>query len=227
MEKKMWMILLLSTTIIIAKSQPIEDKYVDLGLSVKWATYNIGATNPEDSGYYFAWGEVSNKSDYSWSTYVFCSDCRGKAFTKYVLKKRQGNLDKKQILDLDDDAAHVIWGSKWRIPTINEMTELQQNCRFIIEEKNGVNGFRIYSKVNNNSIFLPFAGSYGEDGIKHKGNEGAYWTSNLTPHGSCFYNGSSRSIMYLLLPHAPGQGTAPRFLGLPIRPVWDSSMSED
>lgn len=93
-------------------------EYVDLGLSVKWATCNVGANTPEEFGDYFAWGETAPKSEYTWSSYTYCTDDEGKMFSKYVLKKRQGDKDGKNTLDLSDDAAHVrisvrpVWDSE-------------------------------------------------------------------------------------------------------------------
>ena len=84
-------------------------EYVDLGLSVKWATCNVGADSPEDYGDYFAWGETEPKSTYYWSTYKWY---RGDYdnLTKYCTSSSYGTVDNKKQLDLSDDAARANWG---------------------------------------------------------------------------------------------------------------------
>ena len=96
---------------------------VDLGLpsGTLWATCNVGATNPEGYGDYFAWGETANKEKYKWSTY-FDTNNFGKTYTKYY------NNGGKTVLDPEDDAAHVNWGGSWRMPTKAEWQELIDNC---------------------------------------------------------------------------------------------------
>lgn len=95
-------------------------EYVDLGLSVKWAKYNIGATKPEESGYYFAWGETEPKSYFSWDNYKFTTD-GGNTLTKYT------GIDYSKLVR-EDDAAAVKWGGEWRMPTVEEFNELFNNC---------------------------------------------------------------------------------------------------
>jgi len=206
-------------------------EYVDLGLSVKWATCNVGANTPEEFGDYFAWGETAPKSEYTWSSYTYCTDDEGKKFSKYVLKKRQGDKDGKNTLDLSDDAAHVNWGDNWRMPTSQEVNELCQKCQFVLEEMNGVMGYRVYSRVNKNSIFIPFAGSYSTDIFNPEG--GAYWTSNLVSKGNLFDCGSTIIRIMALRYHFDGHsnfvgiGDAVRCLGMSVRPVWDSEVGRD
>ena len=104
--------------------------YVDLGLTsgTKWATANVGAKTPQDYGNYYAWGEVTTKSTYAWSTYKY--DDYNK-LTKYCSKSsygKDGFTDTKTTLDLSDDAAYVNWGGKWRMPTDEQQTELRNEC---------------------------------------------------------------------------------------------------
>ena len=94
---------------------------VDLGLpsGLKWASCNIGATTPEEYGYYYAWGETTTKADYSWETYKYANGAKNK-LTKYCTDASYGDngfADNKTTLDLEDDAAHVKWGGSWRMPT--------------------------------------------------------------------------------------------------------------
>ena len=153
--------------------------YVDLGLSVKWATCNVGANNPEDYGDYFAWGETTTKDTYNWSTYKYCNGDYD-LLTKYCNKSSYGNngfTDNKTQLELSDDAARVNWGGAWRMPTGAELTELREQCTWTWTTQNGVYGRKVTSKTNGNSIFLPAAGC-------------RYGTS-LSDAGSSYYMSSS------------------------------------
>lgn len=154
----------------------VENKFVvepvDLGLSVKWANCNVGATSPEDYGWYFAWGETEPKSNYSWSTYFDSVNGNSSNFTKYA-------TNKKTQLDPEDDAAHVNWGGDWRMPTKTEQDELRTNCTWTWITQNGVNGYKVTSKVNGNSIFLPAAGYRYDSSLDDAGSYGYYWPSSL------------------------------------------------
>lgn len=153
---------------------------VDLGLSVKWASFNVGASSPEEYGDYFAWGETEPKSTYSRITYKWCNGS-STSMTKYCTSSSFGTVDGKTILDLADDAAHVNWGGNWRMPTKAEQDELRNtnNCTWTWTTQNGVNGYKVTSKKNGNSIFLPAAGS----SLGYAGSSGYYWSSSLDPYG--------------------------------------------
>lgn len=159
-------------------------EYVDLGLSVKWATCNIGAENPGMHGNYFMWGDYAVNSNCSWSTYLYCAGS-GKNQTKYSTKKKtgyKGFVDNISELEQGDDVAHVIWGGEWRMPTIYEMKELQSRCSWNWERLNGVSGYKVTSRVpgyEGRYIFLPASGSCSEDKINGVGNEGSYWSNTL------------------------------------------------
>ncbi len=134
-------------------------EYVDLGLSVKWATCNVGATNPEDYGNYYAWGETTTKSTYTSSnstTYgVSMSDISGNA---------------------EYDAARANWGGTWRMPTKAEFSELITNCTWAWTTQNEVNGYKV-TGPNGNSIFLPAAGYRDGSSLGYAGSDGFYWSS--------------------------------------------------
>ena len=153
-------------------------EYVDLGLSVKWATCNVGANKPEDYGDYFAWGETKPKSTYNWSTYKWC---RGSydTQTKYNTKGSYGTVDNKKTLELSDDAARANWGGAWRMPTDAEWTELREQCTWTWTTQNGVKGYKVTSKSNGNSIFLPAAGYRYDSSLYGAGSNGYYWSSSL------------------------------------------------
>lgn len=136
-------------------------EYVDLGLSVKWASCNLGAESPEKAGMYFAWGETKPKETYTRDNYKWSSDGNLTSFTKYCTNEAYGIVDNKEILEPSDDAAYVLLGDGWRIPTTDEWTELRTNSVWAWETVNGVEGFKIISNINGNSIFLPAVGNKG------------------------------------------------------------------
>ena len=155
-----------------------EHGYVDLGLSVKWATCNVGADSPEDYGDYFAWGETQPKSTYNWSTYKW-SEGDSYYLTKYCTNSSYGTVDYKTQLDLSDDAACANWGGSWRMPTHEEFTELREKCSWTWTTQNGVKGYKVTSKTNGNSIFLPAAGFRYDSSLGEAGLDGCYWSSSL------------------------------------------------
>ena len=168
-------------------------EYVDLGLSVKWATCNVGASKPEEYGDHFAWGETKPKSYYRWHSYKWC---RGDYdnLTKYCTSSSYGTVDHETQLDLSDDAAHVNWGGSWRMPTDDELTELREKCTWTWTTQNGVKGYKVTSKTNGRSIFLPAAGYRNGRSLRYAGSLG-YWSSSLNtdfPNGAgCVFFSSS------------------------------------
>lgn len=169
--------------------------YVDLGLSSGrlWATYNVGATKPEEYGSHFAWGETRPKSDYSEYTYRWSTaDETGwlDQLLKYNLDGRYGEVDRKTVLDAADDAATANWGSSWRMPTSNEIKELIESCswRWTSNFNNtGVAGRVGTSDYNGNTIFLPAAGNYDGTAYDYEGRSGDYWSSVITSESKYAY----------------------------------------
>ena len=103
-------------------------EYIDLGLSVKWATCNVGADTPESYGDLYAWGMTvtSYEAGYSWDSYIYCNGSDS-SMTKYCKNRHygyEGFTDDKTTLEPKDDVAHILWGGKWRIPTADEWREL-------------------------------------------------------------------------------------------------------
>ena len=146
-------------------------EYVDMGLSVKWATCNVGASKPEDYGDYYAWGETEVKGDYSESNYAYCRR------TKY--DSLGGN-----IAGTEFDVARKKWGCTWRLPTRAEQDELINNCTWTWTKQNGVDGYKVTSKKNGNSIFLPAAGYRYGTNLYNSGSYGFYWSSSLVRSSS-------------------------------------------
>ena len=153
--------------------------YVDLGLSVKWATCNIGASSPEEYGDYFAWGETAPKDVYVWSTYKWCNGSQN-TLTKYCTNKEYGAVDNKITLELEDDAAHVNWGGEWRMPTKEELEELHKKCTWTPTKINGVSGREI-TGPNGNKLFLPNSG-YCSEGKYPGGGTGHCWSNTSSLH---------------------------------------------
>ena len=188
-------------------------EYVDLGLSVKWATCNLGATKPEEYGNYYAWGETEPKSEYNWSTYKWGNGYYD--LTKYCTQAnlgRDGFTDNKTVLDLEDDAAHVALGGSWRMPTTAEQNELRERCTWEWTSINGVNGQKV-TGPNGNSIFLPAAGYRAETSLYLAGSTGYCWSSSL----GTYYP----SDAYYLIFHSGARVlyNGGRYVGLSIRPV--------
>ncbi len=153
--------------------------WVDLGLSygTLWATCNVGATNPEDYGDYFAWGETTVKENYWWNTYAYYKNYTG--LTKYCSFSPDGTVDNRYLLEAADDAATVNWRGDWRMPTKDEQDQLRTQCTWKWTTLNGVNGYKVTSKAkgNTNSIFLPAAGLRCKTSLNAAGLAGHYWSS--------------------------------------------------
>lgn len=186
--------------------------YVDLGLSVKWATCNVGAKYPEANGYYFAWGETEPKSTYSWGTYKWCEGSDS-TMSKYCTDSDYGNVDNKTQLDLSDDAAHANWGGSWRMPTEDEMIELKKKCTWTWTTYNDFNGYIVTSKINGRSIFLPAAGFCIVFSLVYDGSFGYYWSSSLGMRRS------SRACFLLFDSSSVDRDKYDRYYGLFVRPV--------
>ncbi len=196
--------------------------YVDLGLptGTLWAAYNVGATAPEETGDYFAWGETKPKSDYSWDTYKYGGYA---TLTKYCTNGIYGTVDDKTILDVSDDAATANWGSDWRMPTKKEMEELAVECTWTWTKNynsTGVAGYIVSSKAagNTNAIFLPAASfRNATDEPSSIGSYGYYWCSSLDAENNepsrawnfTIYSGSNNDIE-----------SNNRYYGLSIRAVY-------
>ena len=166
---------------------PIEA--VDLGLSVKWANMNLGATAIEGSGDYYAWGEVKTKDYYSWSNYLWCNGSKT-TLTKYNTQSSNGIVDNKIILDAEDDVAHVKLGGEWRTPTKAEWDELDKECIWEWTTYNLVPGYLIISEINGNRIFLPASG-YWDD------SERCYFGERLRYQSSSLYVGGPELVWVL------------------------------
>ena len=207
---------------IFALSKPKKDKYheqtqrtsdthlhrmtpIDLGLSVKWATCNIGANCPEEFGDYFEWGCLSPQNE------------NKEVRRNTNFDSKYNTADGKKVLCPEDDAATCLLGMPWRMPTMEEITELKEKCEWKESSLNGVQGCRVIGP-NGNSIFLPLAGSYDWGrGIPrpYKSGYGAYWSSSSYIHNFVFDNSWHLSIHR----GKPDVNHYVRAMVYPIRPV--------
>lgn len=156
---------------------------VDMGLSVKWATRNLGASKPEEYGGYYQWAGTRDESDTSIDLYwdncpYHTGSSSSSGWTKYNIKSSYGTVDNKTTLEASDDAAAVNLGGKWRMPTDAEWTELRNSCSWTWTSLNGIEGCMVTSKKNGNGIFLPAAGVRNDD-LRGVGSHGFYWSSSL------------------------------------------------
>lgn len=196
---------------------------VDLGLysGVLWATCNMGATSPEQSGNFYSWGETQPKNYYDWSNYKWCNEDQY-SFTKYCLVKERGYqevFDNKKVLENADDAAKTLMGSNWQVPSKEDFTELLYRCELRHCKLNGVWGFMFTSKVKGyegNSLFIPMTGRLDQSQNTFTESYGFYWANSLD-------NTTSAYILWLEhtedLNNALASKSSERYLGLPIRPV--------
>jgi uncharacterized protein (TIGR02145 family) len=217
---------------------PHESEYVDLGLSVLWATANLGASAPESYGDYYAWAEIEPKEFFSWGTYRYSSFTNEEGMDKYTidgLSHQYLKADNLNRLEPTDDAATVMLGDNWRMPTTDEFAELVSNCTFDIATVNGVAGIRFTSQVpgfEQRSIFIPYSGYMNGNEPIEKGKQLSLWTSiaGRGTRGSCFSTSASVNGIMMMDEMSPievlemalryqSNSLESRFIGMNIRPV--------
>ena len=204
---------------------------VDLGLpsGTLWADHNIGATNPEDYGDYYSWGETATKETYDWSTYFDTND-GGQTFGKY------NNDDGKTELETSDDVASQTWGGKWQMPTRAMIEELTSQCYWVwTTTYNGksVSGYIVYKAktdadkgatvtspssdydvATDPHLFLPAAGGRYGSVLNDAGLDGYYWSRSLYPNYSIIAYGLNFRSGYVRDSSADS-----RSHGFAVRPV--------
>lgn len=196
---------------------------VDLGLSVKWASCNLGASKPTDYGCYYQWAGTTDVSDtgikLGWSNCPYhTGSSSSSGWTKYNTIESYGTVDNKTVLESMDDAASVALGGKWRMPTYEEWKELlnTDNCSWTWATIDGVNGYKVQSNKSgytDNWIFLPAAGYRNNDGFKDFGSGGGYWSSSLKSDHPGYAGGMG------FYSNSVGSGYTYRCFGLSVRPV--------
>lgn len=188
----------------VEKERAKDHGYVDLGLSVLWATCNLGADSEYESGSYFSWGETQEKGSYTRDNYKWSP--KGGVVTKY---------DTTCTLDIEDDAARYWWGDAWRIPTSQEIIEICENCTWTRLEDNS--GYIGVSKINGRSIVFPMTGRYEEDQLEHKGKRSAYSAYYMSSEGNCGRM-DVMDVMDVMYDTYPRSSTI-SYYGFCIRPV--------
>ena len=200
-------VLLPTLSVSLVACEPENDEEgvpVDLGLSVKWASCNVGAESLEDYGNYYAWGGTSPTKTY------YESDCFAYDLSFSELKSRgiigsDGNLSPKY------DAATANWGSAWRMPTREELDELRDRCTWSMITVKGVQGYKVKGP-SGNAIFLPAAGYRIDASLSYAGSRGSYWSSTYRNEGSRAYELTFSSYGY-------ERGESRRNCGYTVRPV--------
>lgn len=195
-------------------------EYIDLGLpsGTLWATRNIGAQNPEDYGYYFAWGETETKDVYLTSNYKWNrSGVDYFWFIKYCPDEFFGVVDNLWTLELADDAAYVNWGPSWRMPSREQLEELLDMCEWQESTRNGVKGYMAKSKVNGKSLFFPAAGKFEGDSVNEAGFYGGYWSRDLA--GNDVLTTAGRNLYFRIEDSDPDVDFYFRPSGESVRPV--------
>ena len=187
---------------------------VDLGLSVKWATCNLGARTPYESGRYYAWGEAKTKEFFDRSTYKYGDySAAGDKMTKYCTDSIYGVVDNQIVLCDSDDAAVVAWGDGWRMPTYDEISELKERCTFEIMSVSGTNGV-VVTGPNKKKLFFPFAGDVEGQIPSGEGTYAILWSSSLSEE-----NDYAFELAFSIANNLWFRG--PRFMGHNIRAVHD------
>ncbi|MDO4818942.1 MAG: hypothetical protein Q3994_01020 [Prevotella sp.] len=210
-----------------------EPEKIDLGVGIKWASFNISATAPTDYGKYYSWGEIKIKPFYAWESYQWSADGTESNMTKY------NSSDNKHRLTSDDDVASQELGGSWRMPTAEEFDKLISGCYwqwFENYRNSGVKGYVVFKAKNNEDrgkrnsetisatysldndthIFLPAAGYASKDEFDDIGSNGNYWTSSLSPSAS-----NSAHYIYFDSENIEAGECEKRYYGQSIRPVSD------
>lgn len=157
-----------------------QSQAVDLGLpsGTKWAEWNIGASSPEQYGNYYAWGETSTKTDYSFRKYFDSLDYEGKKFKTYYLYFSENRIGKYSVVGTSRDVANVKWGNGWHMPTANQMEELVKCCKWGWVTHKGIKGLQC-TGPNGNTIFFPAAGEIHRKENNKKGDYCLYWSGEM------------------------------------------------
>ncbi len=195
-------------------------KPVDLGLpsGTKWAEWNVGASAPEQKGFYYAWGETEPKEVYSWKTYFDAVDRQNlkndnvNGFKEFLSDRRAS------IVGTSHDVAHVKWGKDWLMPTVEQWKELIKHCKTEPKNQKGVKGL-CFTGPNGNSIFIPGWGFMHFRTLNDAG-ELEYWTGNLADDISAYAVNGNPELGNV------GEYNIYRRRGKQVRAVWNSVQAE-
>ena len=185
---------------------------IDLGLpsGTLWASWNLGATKPEEYGGYYSWGETEVKDVYDWSNYTHCEGT----------SESCSNIG-DNIAGTEYDVAHMKWGGSWLMPSRTQIDELIKYCSHEWTSENGVIGDKFISKKNGNSIFLPAAGFYWDEDLVSLSEYSYYWSDSQSP--------DRETHAYGLKSNDDNTSTSrsKRMYGFPVRPVWPAEPVQD
>lgn len=203
---------------VVWEPTPTGYDYVDLGLpsGTLWATMNVGATKPEEQGYFFSWGNVEGHCLNGVTDYDFGTSTDGAPYSGSPGASLSGNIATGDAYDM----ARANLGGAWRLPTKKEFQELYDNTTFTWTTQNGVAGRLFVSKAsgNSNSVFFPAAGYYNGSSHDNVGSGGNYWSSS-------FYSATSAYYLYFGSTAVGPQFSGRRCYGFSVRAVMDTPQS--
>ena len=192
--------------------EDVDERAIDLGLSIRWASCNIGATAPEENGNFYAWGDTLTRSSFTWGTYPY-SGTTTNTMTKYCTRAANGTIDNRSTLIAFDDAAYINWGETWRMPTWAEWNELITQCTWKDTTYNNVSVWQV-TGPNGNSIYLPKVGYKNNSSVT----AGCYyWSSTLNTTNS---NDQCNRALYINAANRSGAMYGLRYVGMPVRAVY-------
>ncbi|MBR7055090.1 MAG: dockerin type I repeat-containing protein [Prevotella sp.] len=171
---------------------------IDLGLpsGTKWACCNVGATDPEGYGEYFAWGETSQKDEFIETNYLHATGTDEDGDGWYDdYHTDTGLWGVWQILGdiagTEHDVAHVKWGGSWVMPSLDQLHELIENCTYEWTTVNGING-GMFTGQNGGKLFIPAAGYCWGKNLYYDNSYCIYWLSTQ----STMYSGGAHAIYF-------------------------------
>ncbi len=192
--------------------EDVDERAIDLGLSIRWASCNIGATAPEENGNFYAWGDTLTRSSFTWGTYPY-SGTSTNTMTKYCTRAANGTVDNRSTLIAFDDAAYINWGETWRMPTWTEWNELITRCTWKETTINNVPVWQV-TGPNGNSIYLPKTGYKANSSVT----AGCYyWSSTLNTANS---NDQCNRALYINAASRTSAKYGLRYVGMPVRAVY-------
>ena len=192
--------------------EDVDERAIDLGLSIRWASCNIGATAPEENGNFYAWGDTLTRSSFTWGTYPY-SGTSTNTMTKYCTRAANGTVDNRSTLIAFDDAAYINWGETWRMPTWTEWNELISQCTWKDTTINNVSVWQV-TGPNGNSIYLPKVGYKNSTSVT----AGCYyWSSTLNTANS---NDQCNRALYINAANRSSAMYGLRYVGMPVRAVY-------
>ncbi len=209
---------------------------IDLGIrvdgkTIKWASFNLGATAEQEAGYFYAWGSTIRKTEYLWKSYPY-SNSDGTKFMKYCLADEiswwggEGTPDGFKALQVEDDIVAKKLGGKWRMPTEKEaialIATLSNTSRYTWDfhaQSGGVYGAKVTQKATGNSIFLPYTGLMNGNKSEFAGIRGFFWTSTLSKGATGGPDGAF-NLGIDINDEGAGIWSNSRCYGFPIRPVY-------